>query len=160
MSRQKGLLRAGLAGAVAALFAPFPGLCQTFDQARSMDFGRIALTTYSQVGTLVVHPDGSYTATPEILVLDPPSAARFDATGFPANTAATLSVTDADATLGGGGAGQAFTIRDFVSAPGVLSTNGAGNMTFDLGATLRSAGDGQVYPDGSYSTTITLTLVL
>lgn len=132
---------------------------QSFNQTRAMDFGRVALTTYDQVGTLVLDPDGSYTASSEIVVIDAPVPARFEGGGFPANTAATLVVTDGDATLGGGGTGQVFTIRDYVSSPSTLVSNGAGDLIFDLGATLRSEGDGNSYTDGDYSTDITVSVV-
>lgn len=132
---------------------------QSVSQSRAMDFGRIALTSYAQVGTLVLDPDGSYTASPEIIVLDNPVPARFEGSGFPINTAATLVVTDGNATLGGGGTGQIFTVKDYVSSPPTLVTNGAGSLIFDLGATLRTEGDGNPYTDGSYTTDITVSLV-
>lgn len=125
-----------------------------------MDFGRIAVTNYNTVGSLVLNPDGSYNASPEILVLDPPAPARFEADGLPPNTAAALTVTDANATLGGTGTGQGFTVEDFVPSPSTLVSNGAGTLVFDLGATLRSEGDGGSYTDGSYTADITVTLVL
>lgn len=136
-----------------------PSYAQSFNQTRAMDFGRIALTTYDQVGTLTLDPDGSYTASSEIVVIDAPVPARFEGGGFPANTAATLVVTDGNATLGGGGTGQIFTVKDYVSSPSTLVSNGAGDLIFDLGATLRSEGDGNSYTDGDYSADITVSVV-
>lgn len=153
---------AGVAASLLVFVIAFPlsARAQSLNQTRGMDFGRIALTDYNAVGTLVLDPDGSYSASPEIIVLDPPTPARFEATGMPPNTAAVVSVTNADATLGGSGTGRFFAIRDYVTSPATVVSNGAGNLLFDLGATLSTEGGGQSYSDGNYSANITVTIVL
>lgn len=151
-------------GAVGALCLSCFGMAhlaqaQSFSQTQAMNFGRIALTNSSGVETITLSPDGGYVASAGIIVLDDPVPARFDGNGFAPNTAATLIVTDGNATLGGTGTGSIFTIKDYVSSPPTIVTNGAGSLIFTLGATLRSEGNNTIYTDGNYTTDITVSLV-
>ena len=127
-------------------------------QTQPMDFGTVAILDFSTVSTVVLSPDGSYVASPQIAVTSSPTPARFEATDFPPNTAGTVSVTDGTVTEGGNGTGETFTVTDFVTDPAVAMTDGAGDFTFDLGATLTTEGDGGAYPSGAYTGTITVTV--
>ncbi len=150
--------RAGIFGLFCLVWAPL-AYGQSFSQTQAMSFGRIALTNYNGVETITLSPDGGYVASTGIIVLDDPAPARFDGNGFAPNTAATLLVTDGSATLGGSGTGSMFTIKDYVSSPPTIVTNGAGSLVFTLGATLRSEGNNTIYTDGNYTTDITVSLV-
>lgn len=143
--------------ALATLSCGF-ALAAGLEQTRPLDFGTITIVDFSTVGTVVLSPDGNYLASPQIVVSSAPTPGTFEATGFAPNTAGTVSVTDAAVTEGGNGIGEAFTISTFTTQPGVVVTDGAGDFTFDLGATLTTEGDGGAYPSGAYTGTITVSV--
>lgn len=127
-------------------------------QIQPLDFGTVTLLDSSTVGTVALAPDGTYVASPQIAMTSPPTPARFEATDFPPNTAGSVSVTDGTVTEGGNGTGQTFSISSYVIDPAVAVTDGNGDFTFDLGATLSTEGDGNAYPSGAYTGTITVTV--
>lgn len=143
---------------IALATLPIPVRAAGLTQTRPLDFGTVTVISVSTVGTLVLSADGNYVASPEIVVISPPTPARFEATGFSPNTAGTIGVTDGTATEGGNGTGETFIFNSYTNEPTVVVTDGAGDFTFDLGATMSTEGDGGLYVSGVYSGTITVTV--
>ncbi|HRC26689.1 MAG TPA: DUF4402 domain-containing protein [Alphaproteobacteria bacterium] len=141
-----------------SVMAGFPARAADLVQTQPLDFGTVTILDFSTAGTVVLSPDGTYVASPQIAVTSSPTPARFEATDFPPSTAGTVAVTNGTVTEGGNGTGETFSITNFVTDPAVAVTDGAGDFTFDLGATLTTEGDGGAYPSGTYTGTVTVTV--
>lgn len=143
---------------VALIALSAPAKAAGLTQTHPLDFGTVTIVDFSTVGTLVLGADGNYVASPEIVVITPPTPATFEATGFSPNTAGTISVTDGTATEGGNGTGETLIFTDYTNDPTTIMTDGSGSFIFDLGATMSTEGDGGTYVSGVYSGTITVTV--
>lgn len=139
-------------------FCAQSAIAQTLTEDQVLSFGTFALKNNSAAHAFIVHRDGSTTADPEYIEILPAQEAIFSVTGCPPNTNVTINIDNASMTLGGGGAGEAFTV-DTYTLPPVTQTDGAGNLTFDVGATMTSSGTGTMYTDGGHSDQFDVTIM-
>ncbi|MEM9469458.1 MAG: DUF4402 domain-containing protein [Pseudomonadota bacterium] len=128
---------------------------QVITQNTPLDFGRFAIVDNGAPRTLQLLPGGGYTADPQYLFISPPQLGNFTVTGYGAGVP--LTVTVSTTTLNNGG-GANFSTSSTFTNPGVIVTDGAGEVTFDIGATLTSDGGGSTHVDGGFSGTYTITV--
>lgn len=137
-----------------------PGMAMAVPTLTIIDditFGQFAVRNNDAVHTIVVDENNnfSHSAAGFVPVTDP-QRGEFLLEDLPPNSPVTVSVADTSITLNGGGVGTAFSIRDYTFTS--ITTDGAGNATFYMGATLRTSGTGQYYESGSYSGTAVMTV--
>jgi hypothetical protein len=143
------------------LVAGAPGAsAQTLTQDRTLTFGRFIMNNNSTQRDLVLNSNGSYTADPAyIFYAQEPVLGRYIINNQTPN--AVMDVTfdlglTSVAPLGGGG--PRFTLVNPYTVPAVVTTDGGGNATFEVGATLRSDGLGGVFPSDTYAGEFSITV--
>lgn len=128
----------------------FPAAAQTLTQDRAMTFGDISITTNNAIREIELHPDGSYTADPGIYFYsDTPELGRYIIQGQVPLTVMNINIDVSSTILGLGN--PVFTLHNPFTVPAVVTTDGLGNATFEIGATLRSNGSGINYSDANYN---------
>lgn len=155
------------------LCLPFgaPAQAQQVTQLQLLTFGRFALVRNDMPYRIVIAPHGgvSYDSAFVPDESETPRPAEYFFEGLPANTAFTLGVTMPVSPDGGlavtpagpvsGPGGQLFTLSDFlVNNDNIMHTNGAGEGTIYVGATLTTTGNGLTYGSGSYTGQYQITL--
>lgn len=134
--------------------APHPVLAQTLVVNDDLTFGHIAILDNSAPRDIVLHPPGNYTADPAyVFYADEPALGSLTVTGQVPNTIMNVTIDFSSTVVGvsGGGGGSAtFTLLNPFTVPAVVVTDGAGNATFQVGATLRSDGTGTPFLDANY----------
>ena len=121
----------------------------TITEDTQMDFGIIAVDTSG--GTVTISSAGAVSGPGTYSFSGSPAAGTFTASGD-ASTAVTISFTNGSLT----GPGTAMTLNNFThDAGGSPTTNGTGDLTFNVGADL-VVGANQTA--GAYSGTYTVTV--
>lgn len=118
-----------------------------------LSFGEFAVTT-NTVQTIVIETDGDQTVDAGITQLLPGRNGAFHLTSFDPSIAVSASIADTVIT---GPAGATFDVTNFTFDPPLPSqtTDGSGNLTINIGATL-STRAGVTYGDGPYRGTYTM----
>ena len=117
---------------------------EVISEEQSMDFGEFA-ANFSVTSMLNVGFTGDVLTSGPLYVISSPQPAHFRLTGYPANQALMVTISDFQLDRG---SGDVFWIRNFVHNN--LVTDGAGNALLMIGATLH-VGAGNSYPDTNYS---------
>ena len=153
-------MRKYLLSLVALFLFPAPAFAQlTVTEIQDLQFGELITRNPSAVGEVIVGADGSFSNNSDILVVTLGQRSRWSVSGAPLNTAFTVTIdsnTAVTRTLGG--ATGDFTIDNFTIFPVALTSDGAGNSSFFVGARARTAGGGQAYLDGAYNGTYDFTV--
>jgi hypothetical protein len=149
---------------IAALlaFSPVTAQAQTLVVNDHITFGHIAMRNNSAPRDIQLLSDGDYLADPAyVFYADVPQLARLTLTGQVPNHLMDVSIDVAGVEVGpsGGGAAATFTLVNPFTVPASVVTDGAGNATFFVGATLRSDGSGNTYVDANYLGVITINVV-
>jgi hypothetical protein len=118
-----------------------------------LSFGEFAVTT-NTVQTIIIETDGDEIVDAGITQLLPGRNGVFQLTSFDPSIAVSASIADTVIT---GPAGATFDVTAFTFDPPLSSqtTDGSGNLTINIGATL-STRAGVSYGDGPYRGTYTL----
>ncbi len=140
---------AGLLSGMSTCFA------QTITPVDEFSFGSFAIKDNTARHMLRVSRTGGVTADPEFIIFSGPTPAEYNLSGFPAFTPLNVTIPDSTVTSGGGGAG--FTLESFTPTPS-LTTDGSGNATLLIGASLYTSGNSALYVDGAFSGTIDITI--
>lgn len=134
-----------------------PVAAQTLTQDRAMTFGDISITTNNAIREIELHPDGSYTADPGIYFYsDTPELGRYIIQGQTPLTVMNINIDVSSTILGLGN--PVFTLHNPFTVPAVVTTDGLGNATFEIGATLRSNGSGINYSDANYNSVFSVSV--
>ena len=140
-------------------FCGYPLACaraDTITQAQELTFGQFAIGGNSVVRSIVMSPGGVETYPAHVFPFSQGVEAVFSLSGFPANQAVTASVVDTTVTSVWGA--PPFDLVNFTFNPAVQTTDGSGNLTLHVGATLRSDGGGALYNEGAYTGSYTLAI--
>ncbi len=131
---------------------------QAITESQRLDFGSFALSSNVASSTLSVPSDGGpVVPTGNIHIIQPGNRGIYQLTGFPPNTALTITVVPtAISTVVNPLLNESFTVISIDSAPFVMS-NGVGSVTIYVGATLSSSGNGNTYIDSAYNATFDIT---
>ncbi len=119
------------------------------DEIQKLDFGRWIVTRNDSSYSVTVQTDGSYTHSPQLILLSPPEPGIYTISELPDNTIINSVVVTMIQTLQGSG-GQVFTMDNFqtIYPP---STSPTGEAGITLGGRALTSGNGQGYGDGNYS---------
>ncbi len=131
---------------------------QIMTETQTLDFGRFAMQDNNAAYGVIMSPMGVETYDPHILPFSAGRQAIFELTDFAPSTL--LGVSIADTTLMSMvDPMDYFDLVSFTFNPAAPTTNGAGNVTLNIGATLRTSGTGVLYTDDTYTGTYTLVVV-
>ena len=119
-------------------------------EVQPVRFGSFALRNNSAQHSMAVAPDGSITADASFVRLDDGSPGVFELSGLPPST--TLSVGMADILLAPtSGGGPSFSVSSVIFDPPVPVTDALGQVTLNVGATIRTDGSGTMYSNTDFS---------
>ncbi|MDD9899563.1 MAG: DUF4402 domain-containing protein [Alphaproteobacteria bacterium] len=152
-----------------AVHFPYGDACaQTMTEVQNLDFGTFGLRDNDAGHTIVVEPDGDVTYAPEIVPgMSVAQRGEYALTGFPANMLLTFGVASSTPPDDGGiivdngtslstGSGEVFTVDTYTTnSP---TTDGSGDATLYLGATLTTSGSTTMYGDGLHSGNVDITI--
>lgn len=126
-------------------------------ETQALEFGEWVITDNSTSHSITVETDGSYTHSPDLIMLDPPQQGIYQITGLP-NNAIINSVTVIMTQPLEGGGSESFTMDDFDAIAPNADVNGETVVT--LGATAYTSGNNNAYGDGDYSGELSLQINL
>jgi hypothetical protein len=136
-----------------SVFCSHPSHADTLREIQPIAFGAMAITgAYPQ--SITIGADGSEHDSGGFLPLQAVRNGVYLIENLPANTSFTVSV--ADTFMVGQGTTQ-FDITDFTFDHNSYTTNGSGDATVNIGATLRLV-NGTTYSPGAYRGTYDLVL--
>lgn len=124
-------------------------------ESRSLDFGKFAMRNNDAQHSIVMQPNGTQTNPPAIVSFFNGTSAIFSFTGFPPSTALLISIPDT--VVSPSGAGEVFDLINFTWTPDPPTTNASGDLTLNVGATLRTSGNSVLYEDSNYTGTYSMT---
>ena len=131
---------------------------QTLTENTPLSFGRIVMHDNGSQRDLRLLSNGSYIAGTGYYIIDtPPQLGSYTIQGQVPGRIMDIAFI-AVGSLNPGGAGPYFTLVDFFTVPSVVTTNGAGEVTFQVGATLRSSGFMGNYIDSTYNGGFTISV--
>lgn len=154
--QNKLLLSAVLA--CSSLVLPNPAYAQTLSQLQPLSFGRVVMHDNSSPRDLRLLPNGNYSAGSGFYMMGPsPQLGTYRLENGAANAVMDVTFNLAGSiTPDSGGAGF-FTLVDFFTVPTNVITDNDGNVTFQVGATLRSNGSG-TFSNSDYTGALTITV--
>ena len=140
----------------------FAGLALLAAEARAgittiqaLSFGNYVVANNNSVQTVTVSLSGNVTASSGLLEITPTAQQGiYDIDGLPANMAISSITVTALGPLAGPTGGNQFSLGSFQTSFG--STDGAGVARIRLGATASTTGNGNPYPDQTYTGSIQL----
>jgi hypothetical protein len=131
--------------------------CADINEVQKLSFGKWAVTNNNSIRTITLGTDGNYTNSPSMVMINPPQVGIYNIDGLPPGTSfPSVNVTMTQQMRGAGG--PAFTVDNFTTL--IPATNGAGETTLTLGATAKTSGNGQGYPDDTYEGELNIDLNL
>lgn len=140
------------------IFPVLSARAQTLSELQPLRFGRIVMHNNSSPRDLRLLPSGSYSADSGYYILDiAPQLGTYRVEGEAENAImdVVMSLTGNINPLSGGSA--YFTLVDFFTVPATVVTDGDGNATFQVGATLRSNGSG-FFSNSNYLGSLTISV--
>ncbi len=130
---------------------------QDMAEIHVLDFGEFALLDNGSVHTIVVTPANGVTYDPALIRGIQAQRGEYLLTGLPPSEALVITLNNTvDLSHNGLGGGTLFTIGAYTTNN--PSTNGSGDATLYIGATLSTSGTGAGYIDGPYSGSVDLTI--
>jgi hypothetical protein len=134
-----------------------PAWAQTIVQDQQLSFGTIVVADTGSNQDLVLNSNGGYTNDPGIYVIEPPEPGEYTVTGATPSSNYTVDFNNGGNTLLQLGAATDFQIHDFETLPTNLQSDGSGEFSFSVGATLTSLAAG-TYVDGNYNGSLQITV--
>jgi hypothetical protein len=141
----------GLAVALGLCVFPIPAKAD-ITELQPLRFGEWIVTNNDTVQTVTVNTDGSYNNSAGLIMLQAPQQGIYRIDGLP--PFAIIMGFDIVMTEPMTGAGNSFTMDSFQTTADPV--DGSGETTLSLGATARSSGNGQPYPDTTYNGELTI----
>jgi hypothetical protein len=141
---------------------------QEYTEVTALNFGTFGMRDNDNQYSIVLGYDNSVTYDPEIADNPdfPPQRGQYDFIDLPPNVTFYVGVSVPNPPVSGGlildnssgltFGGGVFTLENFTAND--LTTDGNGDGTLYIGATLKTSGNGTMYSDGVYSGTYDLTL--
>lgn len=132
---------------------------QTLTQNTPLSFGRVVVTDNNAPRDITLLSSGGYIADPAyVFYAETPQLGSYTISGQAINSVMDIFIDVAATSLGpdvGTSPPQFFLVNPF-TVPATVITDGVGNATFQVGATLRSNGGGQNFLDANYSGSFTI----
>jgi len=147
---------AALLTIVASFVISSPAHAFTLTEDQALDFGRFIVVSNSSASSVILSPNGNINSNGDILVYKDAQAGSYSITGAPPLAATTITVTPdpLDLTIVNNRFFRADTFTFSNS-----TTDGDGNMSFNIGATITSDGAGTYNAatyTGGYVVTVTI----
>lgn len=132
---------------------PLTGAAQTtLTEVSPFSFGRFSLRNNTAAHELIVNAATNIvTADPPFVIDAQPQRGEYLLEGFDPGEEITITIDDGGLTLNGGGGTEVFATVDYTISPSPVIAGGGGDVTFYVGATLRTLGNGVTYPTGTYN---------
>lgn len=128
---------------------------QVITETQRLNFGTWLISSNASNYSITVQPNGSYSNSPQLVMLSPPSPGVYSVTGLPP-FATILSVVVVMSQPLEAPAAESFTMDNFQSI--IPDANGAGNTTLTLGARANTSGNGNGYNDATYGGVLDVTI--
>jgi len=139
--------------------APSPAFAAPQIEAlRRLDFGVLAITANAAPSSVVLAPSGGAAYGSGFVFVGAATPGRYRLTGYPAFTDISVSMAASPVGLASGVPAETLSLSTAVTQPLMLHTDLNGQVEFALGATLTTSGSSQLYQDGAYLGSPTLTL--
>ncbi len=126
-----------------------PTFAQAITENSPLTFGKFIITNNAAIRQIELLSGGGFNADPEYVFFIDPQMGNVTVTGYPPATPLTVTVGVTDLDPMGGGVVNFSTGVTFTN-PAAIVTDGAGEVTFDVGATLSSDGSGSTHTDDDY----------
>jgi hypothetical protein len=139
------------------LVVPGRAYAQTITEDQQLSFGTIVVADTGSNHDLELLPNGGYSNDPGIYVIDPPEVGEYTVTGATPSSNYTVDFNSGGPTLLQLGAATDFQVHDFTTQPAALQSDGSGEFSFSVGATLTSLAAG-TYVDGNYDGSLQITV--
>ena len=141
--------------------APLPALAGTLTVIQNLSFGTMGMHNNSGVYSITVRPDNTFSHNPNIVFGVDPQRGEYFLTGMPPNDPIDITISspgDAVPDLGGS---DDFTSGSYTFSPpnGSFTSDGSGQGTLFVGATLKTSGTGDYYHTGHYTGSFDVTVV-
>lgn len=134
---------------IAVLLAPYSTFAAVvLDQLEPIDFGTLAIGKNDTPYILSLSPNGNYSFSTSYFIVSLGRPGRFRLKGLPAYQPVRFELAD-DVLARPGNIGPYLTVTDLPLTG--YTTNQAGELEFRLGARLRTDGQGNSYPDSTYT---------
>lgn len=139
----------------------------SMDEIQELDFGEFAIRNNAAPHTITVAIDNSTVYDPDIISNIDAQRGEYEFRNLPPNVIFYVGIAVPNPPTEGGlildnpnnlthGGGESFALGNFTAND--LSTDGAGNGTLYVGATLTTSGNGNTYADGNFNGSFDLTL--
>lgn len=137
------------------------------NEIQELDFGEFALRNNTAPHTITVAPDNSTVYDPDIISNIDAQRGEYEFSNLPPNVIFYVGISVPNPPTEGGlildnpsnlthGGGESFTLGNLTAND--LVTDGAGDGTLYIGATLTTSGNSNTYADGNYNGSFDLTL--
>ena len=122
---------------------------------QELNFGEWLIKTNVGVQSVTVQTDGSYSNTPDMIMLLPPTEGIYVIDGLnPSSVITSVNVTMLTPLTNG--SGEDFTVDTFTTIS--PDTDAGGQTTITLGARARSSANGLPYTDGVHTGTVQIVI--
>ena len=125
---------------------------------QELSFGRFALSDNTAVHQLTISPSGASSYSPAFKPILEGRQAVIRVTDFPPFSPVSIDIPDTTLTRNNSGVGNSFSITNFTFSPEDLVTDNNGEIVFELGATISTSGNGQMYTDDDYAGEMNVTV--
>ena len=140
------------------IFIPQHAVAQTLTELNPLSFGRTVMRNNNSTSEITLTSAGSFTADNAYIFFTVPNLGEYNASGHTANTQLAVNITTPSLSPDNGGA-AIFTLVDPFTVPATVTTNGSGEASFFIGATVRSDGSGTIpQNNGNYTGDIIVTI--
>jgi hypothetical protein len=143
----KYIALSGLAFCTISLSGPTAHAQQIFE-IQPLNFGTFAISDNNSSHTLRIDFNGNITADPEVIIETNPVRGEYLLTGQDPLRQFDVTVTDGTLTLGDSGVGNTITVDTYTTNN--PTTDGSGEATVYIGATLRTSGNSSIYTSGIF----------
>lgn len=124
----------------------------TLTEITPFSFGRFSLRNNTAAHELIINAATNIVTADAPFVVDiDPQRGEYLLEGFDPGEEITITIDDGGLTLNGGGGTEVFATVDYTISPSPVIAGGGGDVTFYVGATLRTLGNGVTYPTGTYN---------
>lgn len=150
---------AGALVAAIAVLTPAVAPAQSITEVEPLSFGTFVVRSNHSIQTLTMPVTGAPYSSPSLIILAVGSAGQYRVTGLPGNADIAIDVAISPLFAPPVPNSQFFDVKD-LDYPASMISNGRGEVSFRLGATLATTGSGLAYTDAAYQGFIDVTVTL
>ena len=125
-----------------------PAMADDVIVIQALRFGSWVIPGNNSVYTVTVETNGSYSNSPELAMITPPTEGIYDVGDLPPSSA--INSLDVTQNTPLEFSGKSFEMDD-LEAISIGTTDSNGRVTVAVGATAKTTGDGGGYPSGNYT---------